>query len=54
MGQAELFCSWTAGLGLPSSFYDLPVDIAATLIVLQNELSAEADDMASKDSVIQL
>ena len=53
--EAELFVGYMSGYGLPAkSFYDLPVDVAATLIRIQNEISGMEEDAASTDSVIRL
>lgn len=53
--EAEIYANFINGFGLPvSSFYDLPVDVAATLIHIQNDLAAELDDMADDSSNIAL
>lgn len=45
--EAQILVNYMNGQGLPvPSFYDLAVDVAATLIRVQNELEAEAMDNA--------
>lgn len=44
--EAQLYCQWVNGMGLPVPFHDLPITISHILIAIQNDFDMEAADLA--------